>query len=595
MASGQLARIAIPPNRISKAPASQDSVVMITRLRRSVFAPVILAISGVFLAFFAVWPQSAVAQGPSSQRCFAIELYVARGDTSADGCIDSVRAAIAGNPGTRLKVHRIDAVTAEGRLASERLAKLAQVYQLDAATTPLIYGLNHALTVPRGQEADQAAWSDMLAQMLRVEVFTRPGCSRCDTVRAYLSKFQAKYPALKIELSDVIAVPKANARFMVLARQQGIGGISFPGISLCRQLVIGFESEASGAARLDSILKKWSFDCVVPPTRASLDAHRESLAVRLVAFQSPETTDAALPQGHDAAEESLDNQEIYDLDIGDSDLPIDFPFDHVGDPNGELSIDTLPGETGGESEIDLPWIGRVSAERLGLPLFTLAIGLVDGFNPCAMWVLLFLLSVLVNLRDRWKILAVAGTFVFISGAAYFAFMAAWLNVLLLVGFLRWVQVTLATLAIVVGSIHVKDFFAFKKGITLSIPESAKPGIYARVRKIVMAENLIAAIAGASVLAVLVNLIELLCTAGLPALYSQILMMQGFPSWKNYAYLGLYVLAYMFDDAVMVSIVVTTLGKRKLQENEGRWLKLVSGLVILLLGIVLLLRPHWLQA
>lgn len=561
---------------------------MVTQLRRHVFAPLALVTIGLCLGPIALCPQSAVAQTPPAQRCFAIEIYVRNDDASADECIDSVRAAIAANPGTRLKVHRIDALTAEGKSASERLSKLAQVYSIDAAATPVLYGLNQALTVPRGSETDQTAWADHLATMLRVEVFTRPGCGRCDTAKAYLSKFQAKYPALKVELSDVIAVPRANARFTVLARQQGIGGVSFPGISLCRQLVIGFDSEASGAARLDAVLNRWSFDCVVPK-RASLDGQRDRTAVMLVAFQSADSIDAPLPQDGDAVAEAFSDESVPDLEIGVPDLPIDFD----NDASGDLSIDALSGETIGASEIDLPWIGRISAERLGLPLFTLAIGLVDGFNPCAMWVLLFLLSVLVNLRDRWKILAVAGTFVFISGAAYFVFMAAWLNVLLMVGFLRWVQVTLALLAIIVGSIHVKDFFAFKKGISLSIPESAKPGIYARVRKIVMAENLFAAIAGASVLAVLVNLIELLCTAGLPALYSQILMMQNFPPWKNYAYLGLYVLAYMFDDAVMVTIVVATLGKRKLQENEGRWLKLVSGLVVLLLGFVLLLRPQWL--
>ncbi len=251
-------------------------------------------------------------------------------------------------------------------------------------------------------------------------------------------------------------------------------------------------------------------------------------------------------------------------------------------------------ETLDQNAVDVPLFGRLSAKKLGMPLFTILIGLVDGFNPCAMWVLLFLLSVLVNLRDRWKILAVAGTFVVISGVAYFAFMAAWLNVLLLVGFLRPVQIALSILAIVVGLIHVKDFFAFKQGISLSIPESAKPGIYSRVRRIVLAEHLMAAISGAMVLAVLVNIIELLCTAGLPALYSQVLSLQNYPPWKNYAYLGLYILAYMFDDSLMVGVVVVTLGRKKLQETEGRWLKLISGLVILLLGIVLLLRPEWLE-
>jgi hypothetical protein len=255
--------------------------------------------------------------------------------------------------------------------------------------------------------------------------------------------------------------------------------------------------------------------------------------------------------------------------------------------------DSTPHLDAPADEIDAPWVGRISASRLGMPAFTFLIGLIDGFNPCAMWVLLFLLSILVNLRVRWKILAVAGTFVVVSGLAYFAFMAAWLNVFLFVGYLRWVQVSLALLALFVGSIHIKDFFAFKRGFSLSIPDSAKPGIYARVRKIVMAEHLYGAIAGAFVLAVLVNFIELLCTAGLPALYTQVLMLQEYPTWKNYAYLSLYILAYMLDDSIMVGLVILTLGKRKLQETEGRWLKLLSGLVIFALGIVLLFKPEWL--
>jgi len=247
-----------------------------------------------------------------------------------------------------------------------------------------------------------------------------------------------------------------------------------------------------------------------------------------------------------------------------------------------------------QDEIDLPLFGSIRASKIGLPLFTIAIGLVDGFNPCAMWVLLFLLSILVNLRDRGRILLVAGTFVIISGLAYFAFMAAWLNVFMWVGLIRPIQIGLALLALTVGAIHIKDFFAFKKGISLSIPESAKPGSYRRVRAIVTAEHMWGALVGAVVLAILVNIIELLCTAGLPALYTEVLTMQQLPVLMNYAYLGLYILAYMFDDALMVTVVTLTLGKRKMQETEGQWLKLISGLVIFALGMVMLLRPDWLH-
>ena len=247
-----------------------------------------------------------------------------------------------------------------------------------------------------------------------------------------------------------------------------------------------------------------------------------------------------------------------------------------------------------EEAIDLPWFGRLDAGRLGMPLFTLAIGLIDGFNPCAMWVLLLLLSILVNLQDRGRILAIAGTFVAVSGAAYFAFMAAWLNVFEWIGMLRPVQIALGLLAVTIGLVHVKDFFAFHRGPSLSIPEAAKPGIYARIRRIVTAENLPAAVAGAFVLAVLVNMVELLCTAGLPALYTSILMQRDYATATRYGYLGLYILAYMFDDALMVAVVVGSLSRMRLQETGGRWLKLISGGVILGLGLVMLFQPSWLE-
>ena len=259
------------------------------------------------------------------------------------------------------------------------------------------------------------------------------------------------------------------------------------------------------------------------------------------------------------------------------------------EPFAEASVPRGP-----PTAIDLPVFGRVDVRVLGMPLFTLAVGLVDGFNPCAMWVLLFLLSILVNLRDRRRIVLIAGTFVMVSGLAYFAFMAAWLNVFLLVGLSRAVQVALGVIALAIGTIHVKDAVAFGRGPSLSIPEAAKPGIYTRVRKIVNAEALGPALAGAFVLAVLVNVLELLCTAGLPALYTQILGLQALDPLARYAYLVLYNVAYVADDTLMVALVTITLSRRKLDTTGGRWLKLVSGLVVLVLGILLLAAPERLR-
>jgi len=244
-------------------------------------------------------------------------------------------------------------------------------------------------------------------------------------------------------------------------------------------------------------------------------------------------------------------------------------------------------------EVDSALFGTLSASRLGLPLFTLALGLLDGFNPCAMWVLLFLLSLLVRLRDRKRMALIAGTFVFVSGAVYYAFMAAWLNVFLAVGLSETVRLLLAGMALLIGVFNVKDFVAWGQGPSLSIPERAKPGLYARMRGVMNARALPASLLAVAALAVVVNFVELLCTAGLPAIYTAVLAQQSMGTAAHYAYLGLYIVGYITDDALMVGLAVYALGSGKLTERAGRWLKAVSGLAMLALGAVLLLRPQWL--
>lgn len=196
-------------------------------------------------------------------------------------------------------------------------------------------------------------------------------------------------------------------------------------------------------------------------------------------------------------------------------------------------------------------LAHLDVSRLGLPLFTLALGLLDGFNPCAMWVLLFLLSLLVHWHDRRR------------------------------------------LALVIGLVNLRDARRPGERPVLAIPEKAKPGLYGRMRGVLQTQALAPALAGVALLAVVVNLVELLCTAGLPALYTAVLSQQALPAWGHYAYLGLYILGYIADDALMVGLAVWALGNRRLSEAAGSRLKGLSGAVMLALGLVLLLRPGWL--
>jgi glutaredoxin len=378
--------------------------------------------------------------------------------------------------------------------------------------------------------------ADAISPAVDIEVFTRADCPRCAAAKRFLDDLQQERPGLWIVVHDVGQDLTALARLKELAAQAGVQALGVPAFALRGELLIGFLSAPTTGAQLKALLDK-------PAPSLEQTVPAEACPAETISACRPET----------------------------------------------------PGPPAEADTIDTPWFGRLSVRTLGLPIFTLVVGLLDGFNPCAMWVLLFLLSLLVNLRDRGKMLLIGGTFVVTSGLLYFAFMAAWLNVFLWIGLTRATQVVLGGMAVLVGSINVKDFFAWGRGLSLSIPAAAKPGFYARARHILQAENLRGALVGVVGLALLVNTIELLCTAGFPAVYTRILTLRQLPWWAYYGYLGLYNVAYMVDDSVMLLIAVVTLGRRKLQEQEGRWLKLISGVVMLGLGIVLIAKPGWLMA
>lgn len=244
-----------------------------------------------------------------------------------------------------------------------------------------------------------------------------------------------------------------------------------------------------------------------------------------------------------------------------------------------------------DERVDIPFIGSVDAASLSLPALTLVLAGLDAFNPCAFFVLLFLLSMMAHQKSRRRMLLIGGVFVVISGLMYFAFMAAWLNVFQIFGHLTWVTVAAGALAVFVGAVNVKDFFWFEQGLSLSIPESKKPDIFRRARLILAAERLPAMLAATAFLAVAANFYELLCTAGFPMVYTRLLTLADLPVAGRYAWLAAYNLIYVLPLAAIVIVFARTLGARKLTEREGRLLKLMSGLMMLGLGALLLIAPQ----
>ena len=262
-----------------------------------------------------------------------------------------------------------------------------------------------------------------------IEVFVRNGCPHCAKAELFLQALKKEQPTLRILIHDVVQEPSALERLELLAKNQGLGTVRVPAFQVGGQLIVGFSNEIT----TDQLI-------------------RSALAQALIS-QNQETS------GSCEAQQSLSCEAGTEVS---SRAPHSFFLDFFG---RSLSLD-----------------------EVGLPLFTLAMGLLDGFNPCSMWVLILMISLLAPMNNRLRMFAIAGTFVAVEGIAYFIFMAAWLNLFLLIGLSRISEIVIAVIALLAGLINLKDFWFYGRGVSLSITDGAKPDIYARMRRIMQAQS-----------------------------------------------------------------------------------------------------------
>lgn len=249
--------------------------------------------------------------------------------------------------------------------------------------------------------------------------------------------------------------------------------------------------------------------------------------------------------------------------------------------------DITPAEN---NQLTLPVFGRVDAAKMSLPVLTVVLGLLDSFNPCAFFVLFMLLSMLIHAGSRRRMLLIGGTFVFFSGLVYFLFTSAWLNLFLVLGRVRIITSAAGAIALTVAAVNIKDFFFFKQGVSLTIPDNAQPRLFERMRNLLRAKSLAPMMVGTVVLAVTANAYELLCTAGFPMVFARVLTLHKLATSQYYLYLGLYNLIYIIPLLAIVVLLVITLGARKLTTWQGQVLKLISGMMMLCLGLVILIEP-----
>lgn len=246
-------------------------------------------------------------------------------------------------------------------------------------------------------------------------------------------------------------------------------------------------------------------------------------------------------------------------------------------------------------KLNLPFIGEINTKNISLPLLTIVIGALDGFNPCAMWTLLFLLSLLLGMENRLKMWVLGGAFILTSGFVYYLFMAAWLNLFLFIGFIFWLRLIIGGVALASGAYHVNEFIKNPKGLCHVTQDEKRKKFFYRLKDIINNNNNFwLVLGGIIILAGAVNLVELVCSAGFPAIYTQILSMASLPKWQYYLYLLFYIIMFMLEQLIVFFIAMFTLKMKVISSKYTRWSTLVGGILMLIIGVLLIFKPGWIM-
>ncbi|MBU2219159.1 hypothetical protein KJ750_00875 [Patescibacteria group bacterium] len=251
-------------------------------------------------------------------------------------------------------------------------------------------------------------------------------------------------------------------------------------------------------------------------------------------------------------------------------------------------------KTTDKDAVSHPLFGKINIQSVSLPFLTLVLGTLDGFNPCSMWALLVLLTLVIATGSRKKVWLVGGIFITTSAISYFLFMSAWLNAFILLDYAFITRIIVGIIAVAAGIISIKEFYTFKPDTCEISNEGQKKKTTQRIKKVLGFSSLPILILGVIGIALSVNLVELLCSLGLPVVYTKALAMHQLASWKYYLYIALYDFFYMLDDIIVLLVAGFSMRFLQLNSKYSRYSRLIAGILMLILGAIFLLKPELLM-
>lgn len=242
-------------------------------------------------------------------------------------------------------------------------------------------------------------------------------------------------------------------------------------------------------------------------------------------------------------------------------------------------------------KIHLPFFGEIEIKNFSLPVLTIIIAGMDGFNPCAMWVLLFLITLLLEMKNKKRMWILGTVFIMASAFVYFLFMSAWLNLFLFLGLIFWVRIIVGLVALGAGAYNLKEYFTNPAGACKITSGKKRQKVFEKLKIVIHKKQFHIALIGIIILAFAVNLVELICSAGLPAVYTQILTLTELAKWEYYLYLALYIFIFMLDDLFVFFVAMITLQITGVTAKYTRASHLFGGIIMLIIGILLIFKPE----
>jgi glutaredoxin len=386
-------------------------------------------------------------------------------------------------------------------------------------------------------------------------LFTAEGCPHCAKEQIFLKSIQEKYSNLEIKSFEISKNAQNVLYIQEVAKALGVSAGSVPFLIIGDQPFIGFSEKLSPSV-IEAKIKECS-ENICPDSVAKIVG---------LGIEVKKEIKSIIPLEEQISEKNIEVNQTEEIIL----------------------------ETESENKMALPILGEIDIKNFSLPILTIVLAFLDGFNPCAMWVLLFLVSLLFGMKNKKKLWIFGLVFLFTSAFVYFLFMTAWLNLFMFLGFIFWVRLAIGSVALASGYFNLKEFITNPSSGCKVTGSKKRQRIFESLKKIIQEKHIILALLGLILLAFAVNLVELVCSLGLPTVYTQILALSDLTKLQYYLYLVFYVFIFILPAFIVFAISAFTLQLTGISTKYTRLCHLIGGIIMTILGLLMIFKPEWLM-